>query len=146
MNWGYKILLLYSGFILMTLVMVFLAYRQDTPLVSKDYYEKELRYQEDIDEMKNARELPDPIRIEYLPSEEILEIRYPQSNTGQIKGNIQLMRPSDPLQDTGFEVKAGDNRQQRISTASMARGLWKLRIGWENSGKKYLEEKDLILQ
>ena len=40
MNWGHKILFLYIGFVLLVLIMVFLAYRQDVPLVSDDYYQR----------------------------------------------------------------------------------------------------------
>ena len=65
MNWGHKILFLYLGFVILVMVMVFMAYRQDVPLVSDDYYEKELKYQDDIDQFKNAALLAEPIYIKY---------------------------------------------------------------------------------
>ena len=145
MSWGYKILFLYLGFVALTLIMVFMAYRQDVPLVADDYYEKELKYQQEIDRLKNAALLPDPVRIQYDAGRHLLSIQFPVEQSGHVTGTIQLMRPSDPELDTEFTVNAGIEHRQEISTASLKNGLWKLKIYWENADKKYLEEQDLIL-
>ena len=145
MNWGHKILILYSGFVIMTLVMVFMAYRHDVPLVSDDYYERELKYQDEIDMLTNAGELTSPIRVEYRAGSHLLVIHYPAENTGRITGKIEFMRPSDPKQDTRFQIEVNDQHTQEISTSSMVKGLWNLKVYWENAGTKYLEQQDLIL-
>ena len=145
LNWGHKILFLYLGFVVLVLVMVIMAYRHDVPLVSDDYYEKELKYQDDIDELKNAALLTDPLSVQYRADEHVLLINYPKDHTGRISGSIQFMRPSDPKLDIDFQVNAGEDHSQNISTASLKKGLWKLKIYWENAGRKYLEEQDLIL-
>ena len=146
MNWGYKILLLFSGFVIMILFMVFLAYRQDVPLVAEDYYRMELKYQEEIDMLKNARSLNDPVVIGISPEQNILVIRYPESQSGPIAGTIRLMRPSDPSLDTEFLVKTGENHLQEIHIGSLKKGFWKIKIFWMNGGDKFLEEKDIIIQ
>ena len=145
MNWGHKILFLYLSFVILVMVMVFMAYQHDVPLVSEDYYEKELKYQDDIDQLKNAALLADPIYIKYDAGKNNLLIQYPHEHTGRITGSIQFMRPSDPKLDTDFQVTAGNDHRQNISTASLKKGLWKIKIYWENAGKKYLEEQDLVL-
>ncbi|MCK5210529.1 MAG: FixH family protein, partial [Cyclobacteriaceae bacterium] len=38
MNWGWKIVVLYSAFVIMTLSMVFFFMRQKVDLVADDYY------------------------------------------------------------------------------------------------------------
>ena len=146
MSWGYKILFLYTGFVLLVLFMVFLAYRQDVPLVFDDYYKQELKYQEEIDKLKNARSLPVPISIEYLADDRALRIHFPAGQPGSLTGTIQLMRPSDPKMDTSFPVRADDHMIQRVSLGGMQNGFWKLKVYWENDYKQFLEEKDLIIQ
>ncbi len=136
---------LYIGFVLLMLTMVFMAYQHDVPLVSDDYYEKELKFQDDIDELKNAQALKNPISVEYNVNQKLVTINFPRENTGRITGNIQFMRPSDPKQDSNFEINLNDRHAQEISTVAMSKGLWKFKILWENGGKKYLEEQDLIL-
>ena len=70
MNWGYKILLVYLIFILGILFMVFKSSTQKTDLVTTDYYAKELKYQEKIDEMKQVvaqlLDEEDSVKIYYL--------------------------------------------------------------------------------
>lgn len=129
----------------MVLVMVFLAYRQDVPLVSDDYYEQELKYQDEIDMMNNASRLAIPLGIEYSPDKRLLTIRYSPGNTGRISGTIQFMRPSDPKLDINFNISVNDRHEQELSTASMAKGLWKMKVYWENAGIKYLLQQDIIL-
>ena len=146
MNWGYKILFLYTGFVLFVLVLVILAYRQDVALVTDDYYQKELKYQEEIDRLRNARSLKEPLSIEYKPTEKRVYFIFPAAQTGKITGEIQFMRPSDPRKDVNFEVRLREDLVQVISTGGMQKGYWKLKIYWEQSGVKYLEEKDIILQ
>jgi hypothetical protein len=146
MSWGYKIFLLYSGFVILTLVMVFLAYRQDVPLVADDYYDQELKYQEEINKLTNARSLPHPVSIEYSISDQALVIIFPAEHTGALSGTIRFQRPSDPRLDTGYPVKTDGNLMQKISTRGMQKGYYKLKVYWDHSGVHYLEEKDIIIQ
>ena len=50
-NWGWKIAILYGGFVCFMLVMVFIASNQKVELVTTNYYEEELKYQSHIDKM-----------------------------------------------------------------------------------------------
>ncbi len=145
MSWGYKILFLYLGFVVLTLVLVVMSYRHDVPLVSDDYYEKELKYQDQINMMKNAVALKTPIKVEYDAVNHVVNISFPPENSGKITGTIRLMRPSDPGLDTEFQVEVDDLHQQQLSVASLHKGLWNLKIYWENAGKKYMKEEDLVL-
>ena len=55
MNWGWKIALVYTLFALMTLGFVVLGSMKKVNLVEKDYYEKEIKYQEQIDKIRNDK-------------------------------------------------------------------------------------------
>ena len=51
MNWGYKILLVFAVFVAGILFLVYKSSNQKMDLVTTDYYEKELKYQQKIDAM-----------------------------------------------------------------------------------------------
>ena len=83
MNWGWKICILYSGFALLTLTMVFFAMNQEVFLVSDDYYKQEIEYQGQIDKMENARALSEPLVISYDSLSKNLVIIFPPDHIGQ---------------------------------------------------------------
>ena len=77
MNWGWKIALLFSGFVLFILFLVFKSVQQDFYLVSKDYYKQEIEYQKVIDGMKNAQLLGDEFDVKYDIKTQILKMFKP---------------------------------------------------------------------
>ena len=56
MSWGWKITLLYGGFVTMMVTLVVLSSQQDIPLVRDDYYEHDLKYNEHLTRMGNSGE------------------------------------------------------------------------------------------
>ena len=63
MNWGYKILMVYILFVAGIMVMVFMSSTQNTDLVTTDYYEKELVYQQKIDQISRTSALSAKVAI-----------------------------------------------------------------------------------
>jgi len=81
MNWGTKILIVYVVFIAGILLMVFKSSIQKTDLVTTDYYAKELKYQEKIDEMNRVSALSAP--LEYVIKDNLLIIQFPKDFAGK---------------------------------------------------------------
>ena len=69
MNWGYKILFGYVIFIAGILFMVLKSSTQKIDLVTADYYAKELKYQEKIDEGNRVSALSEEIRYQIKDKE-----------------------------------------------------------------------------
>ena len=126
--------------------MVYKAMQQDFHLVYEDYYDKEIKYQGEIDRMKNAQELKEGLKIEYLLKEDKIKITYPSEHKKSIKGAIYLFRPSDSSLDTSFPIKADKEGTQIISASSLKNGLWQVKVNWVFGNKEYQQEKNLILQ
>ena len=76
MNWGTKILIVYVAFIAGILMMVFKSSSQKTDLVTTDYYAKELKYQDKIDEMNRVAALSEPVG--YTVKDNSLLIKFPK--------------------------------------------------------------------
>lgn len=146
MNWGWKIFFITAGFVLFVFFMVYKAMQQDFHLVYEDYYDKEIKYQGEIDRMKNAMELKDGLKIEYLLREDKIKITYPPDQKNSIKGAIYLFRPSDSSLDTSFPIESDPEGVQIISVSSLKDGLWQVKVNWAFGNKEYQQEKNLILQ
>ena len=63
MNWGARIALLYGGFVVLIVVLVTKSMREDFDLVSADYYNKELAYQNVIEAAKEQATLSEPVKV-----------------------------------------------------------------------------------
>jgi hypothetical protein len=146
MNWGWKIVILYSAFAIMTLAMVFYFMGQKVDLVADDYYKQEIAYQDQIDKMSNTSALAQPIGLEYDRQTSMVKIAFPnQENSSQIQGTIHLYRPSNADEDVHIEIKPNSMSTQDISVGALTKGLWKIKIVWTSGDKEYYDEKVITL-
>ena len=143
MNWGTKILIIYIVFVMGIVFMVFKSSVQNTDLVTTDYYAKELRYQEKIDEAGRTAALSAP--LEYNIKDNALTIVFPKDFAGkQIAGEAVLYCPSDEKKDLkkNFSVK-DEPLQMEIPSGST--GLYELHISWQDGGVTYYFEKKIVI-
>ncbi|HWH64169.1 MAG TPA: FixH family protein, partial [Ginsengibacter sp.] len=98
MNWGYKILAVYIVFVLGIMFLAFKSSNQKVDLVTTDYYDKELVYQEKIDAITRVTGLSK--KIEYKIKDDKLIITFPKDFAGKkIEGKAVLYCPSDEDKD-----------------------------------------------
>jgi hypothetical protein len=143
MNWGHKITILFSGFVALIVFMVISAFRQDIDLVSEDYYEKEIKYQEQIEKLENADNVKDEISFIQKGDELILAFKNPINNES---GTIVFFRPSDPKKDLKEILTLNKNHEQYFEREKFIPGYYKIQIDWVAKGKKYYVEKDIFIQ
>jgi hypothetical protein len=143
MNWGYKILVVYGLFVVGILFMVFKSSNQKMDLVTSDYYGKELKYQQIIDQTKRVNALSDTIRYEIKGND--LMVFFPKDFAGkQISGNVELYYPADENKDLKKDFSLMDTSFiMGISAAN--KGLHELHITWKADGKDYYFEKKIII-
>ena len=143
-SWGTKIAVLYSSFVLMIGVMVYVCVNQQVDLVSDDYYERELAFQDKINEMNNANSLPEKITHTIFASE--IQLQFPSLFKGQkVQGEIYFFRPSDKSKDVKMNVNLNDNMQQVIDLISLSKGMYKMQINWSTNEKKYFSEEVIVI-
>lgn len=145
MNWGYKIAIVFGGFVLLIIGMVTLCMRQkDIHLVEKQYYEKEIAYQDQIDIEHNTASLENPPVIGYQEESQVVKVDYPSGGNVQ-EGTILFFRPSDASKDFVVPIRAADGSQS-IPVGHLQKGLWKVKMEWTDTSRKfYLEEKIVVL-
>ena len=146
MNWGWKIVVVYSGFVVMTLGMVFYFMGHEVDLVADDYYKQEIEYQDQIDKITNAKSLNEPIGFEYSAAERKVKLQFPAEHlTNNLEGSIHFYRPSDSSLDKLFKIDPTNEGVQTIAIGSLNKGLWKVKISWTVANEAYYDEKTITL-
>ncbi len=145
-NWGTGIILAFIGFIGFILYFVINAstdvkYRHD--LVSQNYYEEELNYQNEIDGEQNA------ISDEFYPkiklNSESLDFIFPSDKiSDDFEGHIIFYRPSNKVLDIKIPIKLKDSIMN-ISKDNLVEGRYDIKIFWVNGGKNYGYKKSILL-
>ena len=139
MNWGYKIAILYGGFVVIVLASVFFAMTQKVDLVTDNYYEKELKYQSQIDKSQRTKTLVEKTGIELNGGS--VKIKFPIFPDNNAAADfILLYRPSDPSKDIKIAVSADSLGTQRIPTGALAKGYWKIKLNWTSGGVEFFDE------
>lgn len=143
-NWGSGIAATYILFMIIILVMVFIFMNQDVSLESKDYYEKGIKYQEQIDKMNRTKNLPEQLDISV--AQNAVTFLFPKNfKANELTGTISFFRPSDKTKDFNVTISADTTRAQSISTANLTRGLWKIIVDWNANGNSYFNEKMVMI-
>ncbi len=143
MNWGYKILFVYIAFVLGILFMVFKSSTQNVDLVTTDYYAKELKYQEKIDEMNRVVALSEP--VEYVIRNNFLVIQFPKDFAGKkLIGEAVLYCPSDKKKDIIKSFSVQDEPLQ-LAIPPTGNGQYELHLSWQDGSVTYYFEKKIFI-
>jgi hypothetical protein len=143
MSWGTKILIVYVAFVLGILFMVYTSATQNTDLVTEDYYNKELKYQDKIDEVKRVAALSAP--VECSVKDNALTISFPKDFAGkQLAGEAVLYCPADKKKDFKKNFRLKDLPLQMEFPAG-SKGLYELHLSWQDGGVTYYFEKKIFI-
>ena len=143
-SWGIKIAILYIGFVLLIGFMVFMCMNQKIDLVSDDYYQKELVFQNKIDETNNANSLSEKIQHSFNGTN--IELVFPKIFQGKnVEGEILFFRPSDASKDFKSIIKLNNVASQFISLGNLSKGMYKMQISWKADGLSYFSQETIII-
>ncbi|UII30459.1 FixH family protein [Fulvivirga ulvae] len=144
MNWGTKIVMAFILFVGLIITMVTISLRQDVSLVAKDYYVQEIAYQDQIERIRNYRDLGEnQIKLEYRKQTSQIVLTLPKNYAG--KGQIHFFRPSDASLDARYVLRPDSEGYQHFEAADFKKGLWKVKISWHENDREYYEEKTLVI-
>jgi hypothetical protein len=139
MSWGVKITVLYVGFVILIMSMVYMAMQQKVELVSTDYYEQELKFQDKINKTNRANSLKESLSWEVQQGR--LVLKFPeQFNRQKINGSIYFFRPSDAAMDKIIPVTTDTSVVLNIPTNQLKKGVYKMQISWEVNKEEYYNE------
>ena len=142
--WPYAIIavfVLFAGYIGF---MVQQAMRTTVDLVSPNYYQQELAYQQRMESVARTAALPAPVQLRHDGATRRLTLQRPVTMAGQaIRGQLHFFRPSDQKLDFILPLQTGT--QQQFNTARMQPGYWRVRVDFTADTQAYFLEKELII-
>jgi hypothetical protein len=141
-SWGHKIAFVYIIFVAGIGFLVLKASSQKFDLVTTDYYDQELKYQQVIDQAANTAKLSTSLLVEKSASE--LSISFPAEMKNKKKIiDFYLYYPADAKRDFRKSINIEDNEFTQSLPQAM-KGKYELKLSWEVDGVKYYFEKKLF--
>src|SRR3954462_2912782 len=121
--------------------------RQNVDLVRKDYYEEEIRFQNQMEKVSRTRLLGADISVAYNSQQRCVGIRLPQAHARQHPaGLIHFYRPSDAALDQDLALAVSSEGVQQLQTSQLRAGVWKIRLDWTANGEDYHHEQSVVVE
>jgi hypothetical protein len=144
--WPIAIIALCSLFFLGTVGLVVMACSQKVDLVSADYYEKELKFQAQIDRADHTRREASQTTVAYDTAQRQIVVSLPPGQVlGNVWGSIELYRPSASEMDRTVKLEPDAHGVQHVDASRLAPGLWKVRVTWTAEKQNYYLEQKVVV-
>lgn len=147
LNWGTYIVIafaLFITFILYFVVKVQSDSKYDNDLVVEEYYKHDIHYQEEMQRVQNANDLPNKPIVTLLENE--VTITFPANfDPKKITGTAALYRASNKKLD--FQIKlALTESVLHIPKTNLVGGNWDINMEWQYEGKSYLTKESIYIK
>jgi len=139
--WPLGIVLAFAIFIAGMATAVAIAITHRDTMVSENYYEQELRFQDQINAAARAK--ISGATIVHDASVRKVNVRLPASPAAEkTSGTIEFYRPAAAELDRTFPLVLKADGTQSLDVSNLAAGSWIVRLRWTAGGQDfYLEQK-----
>ncbi len=145
-NWGTGIIIgmiLFMGFIT-TLSVKMIGSKVD--LVTKDYYEQGIAFEEHLNQVKAANALSQPVTVDVNYTATQVQITLPTEFSKQsVEGTVLFFRPSEKDKDFSVALKPDSNLKQDFPLEKLDKGIWWVKLQWKANGKDYYYEVEVVI-
>jgi len=144
-SWGHGIIIALGAFIIFILSMLFLFPngQKNSEMVTDNYYEEELKYQDVIDAKKRADELQE--KPTYTQDANGIKISFPK---GYDNSNTTVKFVLNRTDDQNLDVKRSEqldaNQSFLIPSKVLKMGNYTLRLMWTKDKQEYRMDYDVI--
>jgi len=140
-NWGTGITLF---IIAACSAIVFMVYKTTTypfDMVEADYYSQELKFNDQVQAKRNAKQLSDQMHISN--NNDFLMISFPKEMQNQkIDGKVLLYKASDASKDVELPILLAQANVMAIDQKQLAKGMYTIRASFDMNGKSYIMEQE----
>lgn len=144
MSWGIRIAILYGAFVAMIVFMVFRTMKENVDLVTPDYYQEELKFQDRIDRQNQSASLDQQPTVEVTAAN--IVIKFPAAiAAGNYSGTIRFYRPSDSSKDFSVPLQLDPSGKQTVDSGKFIKGLYEAQLSWSAGGKNYYNKCSLYI-
>jgi hypothetical protein len=143
-NWGTGILITIIVFMIITIGTVVFLMNQDVDLVASDYYNKGIQHQDQIDRVNRTNLMDEAVQIN--SENGFLRLVFPKSFAQKnFNGTIQFYRPSNSKKDFSIPISIDTSAQQIVSTQSLDKGYWTVKLNWTQDSIEYYKESSFVI-
>ena len=144
--WPVSIFVVYGIFVIGLMVAVFLSLNNNVEMVTSNYYEKTLTYEEQITRIKNTKALTQQPGIAFSKDKTFMILTMPEIlEDNNYTGTIRFFRPSNSSMDKSLELRCDSEGKQIIPISTLISGKWKVKLLWSDGLKEYYFEKVIII-
>jgi hypothetical protein len=143
-NWGTGIVIVFVIFMSATISTAVYLMNQDVNLVADDYYDQEIKYQQQIDRIKRTNKLDEKNIIVFNGT--TINVTIPESLMNRdLTGEIYFYRPSDEKSDIKIPLYTDSLGVQVIPVSSLVKGLWSVKVNWIAGEVEYFVEERIFI-
>lgn len=145
LTWGHGVVIALGSFIGFILFMIFVYSngKQNSELITDNYYEEELAFQDVIDAKNNADRLAE--RPVYLQNKFQITITFPKEyNNQNTQFKIHLYRTENRDLDVEKDMKLDTENRIVIPGSVLKEGSYILRMKWSKDKMNYQIDYDLV--
>ena len=143
-NWGTGILITIIVFMIITIGTVVFLMNQDVDLVASDYYNLGIQHQDQIDRVNRTNSMDEAVQIN--SENGFVRLIFPKSFAQKnFKGTVQFYRPSDSKKDFSLPITIDTSAQQIVSTQSLDKGYWTVKLNWTQDSIEYYKESSFVI-
>ena len=144
--WPVALIAFFAVFISGIVAFIVFASHHRMDLVHANYYEDEMRFQEQMDRVNRTRALTTGVAVVYDATRQSISIALPADHARRAaSGHILFYRPSDAKLDRQFPLQLDQDGAQRLETGAMRAGRWTVRVQWKAGAEEFYFEQPIFI-
>jgi hypothetical protein len=145
--WPFAILGFFAFLLIATAAFVRMSQSHKVDLVSPDYYEQEVKFQDQIDRLNRTAGLGSELGIALDDATQVLRIQLPRPHGGRSpSGSVALYRPAEAELDRRFPLQTDALGVQSMDLTGIASGLWRVRVSWKVEQEEFFGETNIVVR
>ncbi len=143
-NWGFGIVVFIGIFIVFISTLVYKCSQHEVDLVSANYYDLEIQYQNQINKMNNSAALGQQVLISSVNDQVVFQ--FPEKFKGsKLEGRITFFKPDKSAYDFDVPLQLNEELSQSLSSKEMASGRWNVKVNYKDGQQEYFTEEKINL-
>lgn len=130
MNWGKSIVVVYGLFVVGMVYLVYQSTQQNIDLVDKNYYQKEIQFQSEIDATNKANQHGIVPKIVADGGQEFLVVL--DTASFELHGSAQFYCPSNAKFDVFMDLPLSKTGKWKLPAAQIQKATYQLKVIWVN--------------
>lgn len=144
-NFGILIAIAYLVFVGGMVTFAIVASNQKNDLVTENYYDEAVVYQDKIEAVKNARQGGSNLIVSYSHSEHSIRIEKTNKNKN-LNGEIYFYKPDDASADFHVPFSIRSEEELLPLKRKLNYGLWKIKAQWTEDSLPCISENKIFVQ